>query len=137
MVCLENLNIMIDKYIELSVIEKVNDESCLLELMNNIKNEIDGLMPDELKVVYQEYLKKILELKSKIVKHETTMSNYYQNKENKSILLSAFFYSISKEIDKLKYIKEIYQEILLYIKEVRRKRRRDSILRLTKRTSAR
>ena len=134
---MRNLNIMIDKYIELSVIEKVNDESCLLELMNNIKNEIDGLMPDELKVVYQEYLKKILELKSKIVKHETAISNYYQNKENKSILLSAFFYSISKEIDKLKYIKEIYQEILLYIKEVRRKRRRDSILRLTKRTSAR
>lgn len=129
---MEKLNIMIDKYIELSVIEKVNDEAYLLELRNNIKSEIDGLMPDELKVVYQEYLKKILELKSKIVKHETTMSNYYQNKENHSILLSAFFYSISKEIDKLKYAKEIYQEILLYIKEIKRKKRRDSILRLTK-----
>ena len=129
---MEKLNIMIDKYIELSVIEKVNDEAYLLELMNNIKNEIDGLMSDELKVVYQEYLKKILELKSKIVKHETTMSNYYQNKENHSILLSAFFYSISKEINKLKHIKEIYQEILLYIKKIKRKRRCNSILRLTK-----
>ena len=65
---MEKLNIMIDKYIELSVIKNVNDEAYLLELMNNIKNEIDGLMPNELKVVYHEYLKKILELKSKIAK---------------------------------------------------------------------
>lgn len=115
---MENLNIMIDKYIELSVIEKVNDESCLLELMNNIKNEIDGLMPDELKVVYKEYLEKILDIKSKIIKFETSRSKYDQNKENKSILLSAYFYSISMEINKLKYIKRIYQEILLYMKNV-------------------
>ena len=131
---MENLNIMIDKYIELSVIEKVNDESYLLESMNNIKNEIDGFMPDELKVVYQEYLKKILELKSKIVKHETTMSNYYQNKEKYSILLSSCFTSLLEEINKLKSIKIIYQEILLYIKEIKRKRRRDSILKLTKKS---
>lgn len=134
MIYLEKLNIMIDKYIELSVIEKVNDEAYLLELMNNIKNEIDGLMPDELKVVYHEYLKKILELKSKIVKHETTMSNYYQNKEKYSILLSSCFTSLLEEINKLKSIKIIYQEILLYIKEIKRKRRRDSILRLTKKS---
>ena len=125
---------MIDKYIELSVIKKVNDETYLLELMNNIKNEIDGLMPDELKVAYQEYLEKILELKSKIVKFETSRSKYDQNKENKSILLSAYFYSISMEINKLKYIKRIYQEILLYMKNVKRKRRRDSIVRLTKKS---
>jgi len=131
---LEKLNIMIDKYIELSVIEKVNDEAYLLELMNNIKNEIDGLMPDELKVVYHEYLKKILELKSKIVKHETTISNYYQNKEKNSILLSSCFISLLEEINKLKSIKIIYQEILLYIKEIKRKRRSDSILRLTKKS---
>ena len=112
---------MIDKYIELSVIEKVNDEAYLLELRNNIKSEIDGLMPDDLKVVYQEYLKKILELKSKIIKYEISMSNYYQNKENKSILLSAFFYSISREIDKLKYIKEIYQEILYILNKLKEK----------------
>jgi len=125
---------MIDKYIELSVIKKVNDETNLLELMNNIKNEIDGLMPDELKVVYQEYLEKILDIKSKIIKFETSRSKYDQNKENKSILLSAYFYSISMEINKLKYIKRIYQEILLYMKNVKRKRRRDSILRLTKKS---
>lgn len=131
---MENFNIMIDKYIELSVIEKVNDEAYLLELMNNIKNEIDGLMPNELKVVYHEYLKKILELKSKIAKHETTISNYYQNKEKYSILLSSCFTSLLEEINKLKSIKIIYQEILLYIKEIKRKRRHDSILRLTKKS---
>lgn len=65
MVYLEKLDIMINKYVELSVVKMVYDVTKLLELMNNIRNEIDGLVANELKYVYKEILLYIKEIERK------------------------------------------------------------------------